>query len=373
MKKRFVAAVFLMIIFLPAALGGLELTLGKRIDTKLTNDNEFAVDNSFSISTFMGGEFQKNFENNLRAKFLPRGIFVKTYNQILFTFFNSANNLVVGKDDCLFEEEYICEYLGLDGQFDYSSPENMQKMDEYLSKIGLVSKALEGRGKKLILCITPNKCDYMYEYIPSRYKKKKSVRGADYIRENAEAYGITLFDSNDYLKSSEYPVFYMSGIHWSVTAEQTVTAALAKEIGANAEVSKEVFESENEIWRECDLYKMLNIWQKPKEKFYAYKGIDSEKSDKQVIIQGGSFAEGIAKVLFENGVFSEVNDIFYGRHMNLRNADKTIKISNWKFDDDIYKEYFDAADVFVLEVNERNVVSYSSGFVDFLYEYLENR
>ena len=70
----------------------------------------------FTISSWLDGSYQKKQQDYLNENFGFRDVFVRLHNDLDFRLYNEINakNVILGKDNYLFEENYILTYKGLD-------------------------------------------------------------------------------------------------------------------------------------------------------------------------------------------------------------------------------------------------------------------
>jgi hypothetical protein len=182
---------------------------------------------TFSLATWREGEYQENAEAYLNESFGFRNTFIRLNNQLAFSLYNKAraNGVIVGKDEYLYEENYIKSYYGEDFI-------GSDKMDSFLEKLHFVTQSLKKRGVSLVFVLEPGKASYYPEYIPDRYNKKRSITNKAYFKTASKKFDIPILDLHSYfieLKNrTEYPLFTKCGIHWSSYGELLAIDTLMK-------------------------------------------------------------------------------------------------------------------------------------------------
>lgn len=387
MKKTF-NIIFMMILLLPIVFSGYEFMSQKDVDGILKNVTRYEKP-EFHIRKFWDGVYQNDYDTYYSNEYSGRDFLVKTYNQVRYTLFDLTNNIIVGENKDLFEETYINEYMISKEKFDFGDDKKKQQLSEYVKKLEYISEQMKKQEKQLIFVISPNKCDYKAEDIPSVYIRKDSVRGIDYMRELLANSSVCYLDSyvviDEAAELKRYPIFYRSGTHWSRLVEQTVSKEILRLIEEQFQTEikkmklKDVEESSEGFWRDTDLYQMLNIWEKNHETYYEYNVetvIPENYKELNILIQGGSFSEGFLKDFTDNQIVEDINLIWYNCFIldkkwsvsEISNAnDSESMLSDWSALD--LQHYVDNANVIILEINAEHIYAMSNGFVDLLYEY----
>lgn len=390
--KKVFCTIFVFILFLPTLLGMVTEVTDIKVDVQL-NNVEIHEKPELSVDSFFSGAFQKDFENWITNGYKGRSIIVKTYNQLRFSLFGTSSQ-VVGKNGDLFQEPYIKEFLGLDSKYNFIDADNRTMLETYVDELEYISTVFEENGKLLILMISPSKCDYKYEDIPDYYNNVDEgyIRGIEYLRELLPNRNIHYIDGGVVLSGSglEYPVFYNSGIHWSRPAEQLVSMEVLNVIQQvfGSEIKrfeiKGIEESNQPFWRDADMWNLINIWESPGEVYYQYKTetiVPQKYLNLNVLIQGGSFSEGVREDFITNDICTDINYIFYNQHLYGRHG----SLQEISFDNDPDSPYSDwsnldldglltQSNVVIIELNEEHIYCFNNGFIELLYNYLmENK
>ena len=84
---------------------------------------------------------------------------IKVRNQLIFTLYSKSpnENIVIGKNNNLFEKEYVLKYEKV------YPPADKEYVVDLCDKIAVIQDKLEAKGKELYLFITPTKVRYYEE------------------------------------------------------------------------------------------------------------------------------------------------------------------------------------------------------------------
>lgn len=107
-------------------------------------------------STWKSGEYQEQEENYLKHNFGFRTPLIRLYNQKQFAFYKkaNANSVLVGRENYLYEENYIKAALGLDFLGEDSIRNQVQKLK-------LIADSLEKKQVKLVVLLAPGKSKFL--------------------------------------------------------------------------------------------------------------------------------------------------------------------------------------------------------------------
>ncbi len=166
--------------------------------------------------TWADESFQKKYNKWVEDSFSLREILIRTNNQINYTLFKKteASNVVVGKNNCLYEMGYILDYTG----FNFLGE---KFLDELLRRTKLVQDTLKKASQTdLILMLEPGKASFYPEYIPDRFHpKQRSMSNMRYLEGNAPKRHINCLDLNAWFcgmkDTSRYALYATYGVHWS--------------------------------------------------------------------------------------------------------------------------------------------------------------
>ncbi len=383
MKKSWAPILYIIIFFIiiafPAQLMIMRDVTDLDCDVVLKgNFSSYSVP-KMSVSSYYSGEFQKSYDQWLNNSYAPRGVVIKLYNQLRYSLFSEGNR-AIGKNGYIFEDPYIYDALCSKPAFDFSRPENAAKMESFVATLQDLSDKLEASGRHLIVYTTPSKGFYEYDNIPAKYllqENKSGVRAVDLLRKLIAETDVTYVDSTKILgQETAYPVFYKTGIHWSRTSEEMISSYIAETLqNLNLPVKTlqlgKVIESKTPFWRDSDVYDLLNVISGKTDDMYYEFETSSEggnDGDVNILLQGGSFAQGFRNSFIENNLGNKLYYINYANYFTEKD-DKKIPIEN--FDEINLITYLDSVDVVMIEMNESVVNDYTTGFAEWLNNYLD--
>lgn len=183
----------------------------------------------FSVKKWFSGEFQAEKDTIYSQTFGLRSVFIRANNQIDYSLFSKihANGVIFGKENYLYEENYIKAYYGTDCI-------GKQKVDEQLKKLKFVQDELEKQGKTLLVVFAPGKGHFFPEYIPDRFHTKRKTTNYTLYTAAARRLKINHIDFNAWFmqnkKKSKAPLYGQYGIHWSKYGFTLATDSILKRI-----------------------------------------------------------------------------------------------------------------------------------------------
>ncbi len=331
--------------------------------------------NYINTKDWFSGEYQIKKEEYLNETFGFRNFFLRLNNQIIFSLFNKAraNGVVVGKENYLFEENYIKAYYGTDFVGRDSILHQVQRMK-------FIQDTLSKLDKNLILVFAAGKGSFYPEYFPEKYKtKKKTTNYEIYLNEVRDA-GIRYIDFNSYFLAnkniSRYPLYPQYGIHWSYYG----TCLAADSIIRYIEKIRKI-DMPNLYWEEIELSQPretdydigegMNILFRLRSFDMAYPGIhiqsDTGKTRPSVLVVSDSyywemFNFGITRA-FENSKFWFYNkEIYPDSYQSPKETDQI----------DL-KQEIEQHDVFIIMGTEATLSRFGWGFITNLYEHFKGK
>ncbi len=197
------------------------------------------VEPEYDENTVWSGEFQDKYSDYFKYQVGFRDLLVRLYNQIAFSLYDEAHlsNVVVGKNNQLFQDFYIDAYVGKD-----FVGENL--INEQCAKLKKIQDTLSKKGIHFLVLLAPGKADFFPEHIPNQYKRNLNKK----LPNNYQAYSkvlfanrINLIDFNkwfiEHKNKTEYPLYPQGGIHWSLysvaIAADTLMANMKRISGKN--------------------------------------------------------------------------------------------------------------------------------------------
>ena len=323
---------------------------------------------------WFNGSFQIEKEKHLKQNFGFRPDFVRVNNQIDYSLFNElhTNSVIVGKEEYLYEHNYIKAYYGTDFVGD-------SIITDKIDKLNVIQTKLEKKGKKVCVVLAPGKASFFPEYIPEEHIKIPSQQT------NYKAYldalnktDIPLIDFQDWFiknkNKSDYPLYAKGGIHWSRYGEIIAADSIVSYVGQltqknvpNLVIDKINVSAKNKF-TDYDIGEALNLLFHQSTSTYpmAYPEYHIEKDSttqqvKTLFVSDsyywGMFNSGFSNSLFGNGQFWYYNQQIY--------PDSYTSPLNVE-DVDIIKSV-EQNDVVVLMSTDANLFKFAYGFIDQLY------
>ncbi len=168
----------------------------------------------FSWKKWFSGEYAKSAEEYVNHGFGFKPIFVRSDNQLAYSLFGEvrANNVLVGKEEYLFEKNYIEAYTGKDFI-------GIESIEQNVRMFKNIQDSLWARGKHVLVVLAPGKASFYPEFIPDEYGTgSDSTNYLMYVQELGKQ-GVDYLDFNAWFMQNkgkkEYPLYPKTGIHWS--------------------------------------------------------------------------------------------------------------------------------------------------------------
>ena len=284
--------------------------------------NGYVVEPSKPVFTLQGwfsGEWQEEYSKYRDSKIGFRPWFIRVKNQIDYTAFrNTSSNVVIGKDDWLYELPYINAWKGKDfiGQ---------DSLDAIMDKISCVVNYLKLQHIDIIILIAPNKALILPMYLPVKYANEPStLSNYAYFTKGLTNRNIPHIDYTPFMirhlqKNSTLPVYGKYGVHWTYYAGTLAVDSLlrfmekTKKINLTDLYFDSIITTNNGIGNDIDLLNLLNLYSTPKNQLFAYPQIRYDsvfKTKPNIIAIADSYHDGIASTGILNHVFA-TNELWY--------------------------------------------------------------
>jgi hypothetical protein len=320
--KRIIFNIFILIIFLPLMqkinpfvnLTPLMWNWVSEEKPKLTSKNWFS------------GEFQKNYDKYIEQHIGFRPFFVRMRNQIQYTLYKSstASSIVLGKNNFLYEKEYVRSFNG-------DNYNGREIMDYNVNSLKIIKDTLKKRNNiDLIVVLAPGKASVYPEYLPNKYiKKNRGITNYEYYSKILKESGIHTIDFNKYFKTIKDPdkplLFSAQGMHWSrygaVIAFDSIVRYIEKLRSIDlTDIKLEGVKYSNiKIGSEYDLGIGLNVMGELPHPKYAHPIISFNKENKKdtcaLLSIGDSFFFTFREMYLPNYVFPNWDFWYYGMDM----------------------------------------------------------
>jgi hypothetical protein len=189
---------------------------------------QYAERPGFNWKDFDTLGYQKNYEKYINDHVGMRELFLRSYNQVWFSFFRMvhASAVVLGKNKCLYELNYIKEYTGKNfiGE---------EAINERLMKAKFLQDTLAKKNIHLVLLFAPGKASFYPENIPDTcLANAKPQTNYKYYVKGCREYGLNFIDMSSWFTSmkgkTKYPIYSNAGIHWTQYGATLVFDSLMK-------------------------------------------------------------------------------------------------------------------------------------------------
>jgi hypothetical protein len=333
---------------------------------------------NIAINTWFNEEFQKGFEKYINQNFGFRNILVRLHNQIDFTFLNKINarEVIIGKENYLYENNYIQEYIGANfiGE---------EKITERINKLKLIEDTLLKLNKQIVVIIAPGKASFYPEYIPDSFlTKKKPISNYKVYSKALLNKQVPFIDFNKWFIENKntvpFPLYGKCGIHWSKYGEYLVADSILKYIHKNCRVKvKQLYldtivlkdenqEGDYDIGEGLNLLFRLNTFPMAYPQFYVGQNTQVENAKVMVVSDSyywGMYSWGMSKNVFNNGQFWYYNDQIYADTLK-----QAVRVFDVNLLDEVNKHQ-----VILLVCTEGNLFKFGFNFVENLYDAFYNK
>ena len=208
--KKFLFAFILVVLLVPLAQKHLKIYESQ----PLGGFQSPAEKNWFTMGEWWSGRYQESYASWYNENFGFRPELVRLHNQIAFSLFNKvkANGVVVGKENYLYELNYIKAYTGQD----YVGYPQLKATADQLKQL---QDSLAAKNVTLLVCLAPGKASFYPEYIPDEYGPPADTTNYKVIAKLLAENNINHIDYNRWFMNmkgkTEFLLYPKTGIHWS--------------------------------------------------------------------------------------------------------------------------------------------------------------
>lgn len=366
--KRLKQVVFVVII------AGLFVPM---IQHKFRFFEEKVLNGSYAYSTkpaltkesWFSGKYQEEQDRYIQEHTGFRPAWFRFYNQWNYSLFDkaSARGVVVGKQDFLYEENYIKAYYGTDFLGE-------EKIGEITRKWKLLQDTLNRKGIDLVVILAPGKASFYPEYIPDRYRKAKTKKiNYEVFKKQFQKRSISYIDMHSWFetmkKTAKYPLFSKTGIHWSAYGQFFAMDSITKLVSArcNTEIPhfilNTIVESDKPLMSDDDVESGMNLFEDIPDFRLAYPQFQSsrpvKKSDPKVLFIADSFYWGLFNSNLSHFIFNDGEFWYYNEQIYPASFTKETLVKN----QDLDKKLKENKVVFLL-ITDANLYKFGFGFLE---------
>lgn len=342
-------------------------------EMKLNGSFERQKNPTFNLNKWFSGEYQQQKEKYLNENFGFRNMLVRVNNQIDFYLYRSTNayDVIIGKEDYLFEEKYILGYLGRDCI-------GRDRINNKAYKIKKVQDTLAKLNIDLFIVLAAGKGSFYSEYIPDRYfKEEKETTNYQLWSKELISHNISFLDFNKWFlemkDTSRYRLFPKGGIHWSKYGELLAADSIIKFVDKKlsqpmVQINFDTIILTKKMWdTDDDIEKGMNLLVDLPDLEMAYAQFKFVRSDSGVSPKllsiadsyyWGMFNFGLSREVFNNGEFWFYNNQIYPE---VNGTPKFVKDIN-------FQQEIEKNKLIMLMSTEANFSNFPFGFIDKAYD-----
>lgn len=205
----------MIVLLIPTIVGLFSLANEKPLEGAVMEEKRYTL-KYFTWSRWFDDRFQQKMEKEASRKTGFRNTLIRIANHLDFEFLKKvhAEKAILGKDNYLFEEGYIVDYLGRN----YMGADYIR---ENLHRFKMIQKGLRERYNiQLLLVLEPGKAGTYPEKIPIQYQPEhKTTSNYETYHTLVKEMDIPCLDLQSYYTAvkdtSKYPLYPKYGVHWS--------------------------------------------------------------------------------------------------------------------------------------------------------------
>ncbi|MCD6011224.1 MAG: sugar O-acetyltransferase precursor [Flavipsychrobacter sp.] len=377
MQKTILFFVLFLIVTFPMLQHSLPFFESGKINGAVTE----AKDVSFSLSAWFDGSYQKQKELYLNDNTGCRPDLVRLNNEVDFRLFNKlhANNVVIGKDNYLYEKMYIDEYSGIDYMGDGIITSLMMKLKKVQDTLGKL-------GKTFLFVYAPSKARFFPDKFPSELEQKLANYKTNYesFKRVGDSLGVKQLDINAWFlgmkDTSKHLLFSRLGTHWTVYGSLLVCDSIIKYIERERSIRMpaltwNVIDYTEEARRtDADLAKGLNLISRFKSERFSYPQYGFSYEGERALPKAVYIGDSFLWTLLDDRLMQSVNkdwQVWY--YFNVVWTEKTLsgeapskEIVNYNWQEELMK-----ADYIVALYTPANFkgFNYDGSFIEQMYKY----
>jgi len=279
----------------------------------------------FTWKRWLSGSYQEEIRKRTEDHVGFKPTLIRINNEFDYSLFRimHAEGFVAGKNNMLYEEDYIHEYTG-----DYFI--GRRAIDKKLNRLKEVFLHLKSRNIRLVLVFEPGKASFFPEFINSRFRpEQRTLTNYEYYTWKTKSLGIPFLDLNTYFlqmkDTSRYPLFPKYGMHWSQYGAFLAVDTLSKFIASQTQKEipgvqiEKITISDLSRGSDYDIGEMMNLCFRLPKTTGAYPSVSFEKDFKgkklNVLVIADSYylniMETYGRRLFRNEQFWYYNNKLY--------------------------------------------------------------
>lgn len=371
MKNKYIKSSLLILILSILLLFMIQSRFNLVKLTPLNGAFEKTEKKEFTIKSWFSGKYQEETEKHINETFGFRELLVRTNNQITYSLFRKAkaNGVIIGKNNYLFEDNYIKAYYGQDFIGNDQIQQRMQKLK-------FIQDTLSKLNKNILLVFAAGKGSYYPEYFPAEYRVKKGPTNYKEHVKLAKLQQLNYIDFNHYFVSqkhkSNYPLYPKYGIHWSNYGTSLVADSLIKYIENMRkidlpDISWNEVEMADSRGTDYDIADGMNLKFKLKSFAMAYPKLLFESNKGKDNVSVLVISDSFYKSMFDEGMlsnsFSKHQFWYYNKQVFLNGKDTKKHVQEINLKLEIQK-----SDVIIILATEATLPNLGWGFIENTYQ-----
>lgn len=360
--KNCLFSILFLVLFLPIIQSNFSVVDLPPLKGAVTNPDDI----QFSYEKWGSVEYQEKKENYLNSMFGLRSLFVRLNNQISYSLFKKAkaNGVIIGKENYLYEINYISAYTGKDYLGD-------QKIDSLAQKLKFISDTLKKLNKELIILFAPGKASFYPEYIPDIYLPVNGISNYKALSSKVNKLGINSINFNEWFienkHKAKYPLYPQHGVHWSLYGSALACDSLIKYIENLRKTDLPDFKingirMDDAKYGDYDIADGMNLLFKLKSFELAYPNIEIgdtvKKSKPKVLVVSDSFYWG----MYDKGIsncFSKSHFWYYNKQVYPESSESELLTSSLNFGEELNKH-----EIIIIMASETTINNIGWGFIE---------
>ena len=285
--KRILLIVVLFILLTPLVVGVFSLVKERPLDGYFVGEKEYTL-KYFTWDRWFNDKFQEAMVKQSAQKTGFRNTLIRVANHLDFSLLQKlhAEKAILGKDNYLFEEGYIIDYIGKN----YLGESYIK---ESLHQFKIARDILLNRyNTHLLLVLEPGKAGTYPEKIPLKYRPlERTISNYESFKKNLSSSGIPHLDLQSYFTNLKtkvpYPLYPKYGVHWSTYGMWMAVDTLLKFTQSAsdidlAEIKWKGIKTTDELKDvDFDLEKTINLLYELPHETLAYPEVEIDTTGKQ--------------------------------------------------------------------------------------------
>jgi len=310
--------------------------------------------------TLWSGACQKNVADRFNTGFAGREVLIRLTCEMWYRLFDKTplnTPIVLGKDDTIFNENYLIDYC--------LTRTTSSQLEPLLRDLRQLQEKCTTFGIGFVFVMTPGKASIMSEYLPQAWLARIDPRPRTYdlMVPLIEQYGLYFVNGHHLTQLAKpkalTPIFPKGGIHWDPYASCVTANAILSTLRTQGHKIApidyvDIREAPSPAGEECDVLSLMNLaisWNYPTTELTIKSRPQSESSHLKIAIIGGSFMTKFSRQLSASEPGLRIDHFFYYTKGAASYIDGQERITTAKCLNFDFKALF-ASNCLVLEANE---------------------